>query len=112
MRPWGVDEVVNLRILEKRGKMNSRPKNTTPGRVTGDFPDGALLRLRHFTVGMLPAAFAKMRRVFFKNQEVGEEKQKGRAVRLFLARLGAGETAMTVMQLVPLRRSHHYSNPG
>lgn len=60
---------------------------------------------------MLPAAFGKMCRVFFNHQEGGEEKQKGRAVRLFLARPGAGETAMTVMQWVPLGTSQRYSNP-
>ena len=45
----------------------------------------------------------------FENQEFGEEKQKGSAVCLFSASLGAGEN---VTQLASSRKLHHYSNTG
>lgn len=108
----GADGVANLPILERRKRMSGRQKNTTPGRVTRDSPGRSPSPAQPLYSQYAPSCVCKDLPSVFKNQELGEEKQKGSAMCLFSARLGAGGTVMNVTQLVPLRRSHHYSNTG
>lgn len=78
--------------------MSTRQENTIPGTLTRDFSGRSPFPAQPLHSLHVPSCIFKdlPNVVYFLKQEFGEEKQKGSAVCLFLARLGAGETAMNV----------------
>lgn len=87
-------------------------KKITPGRFIRDFPGWRIFLAQSLTICAFPTVFSKTCHIFLKDREFGEEKRKGSAECLFLARLGARETRTAVMQWVPLMSMNHYSNTG
>lgn len=97
---------------KKRNENQAGKKKITPGRFIRDFPGWRIFLAQSLTICAFPTVFSKTCHIFLKDREFGEEKRKGSAESLFLARLGARETRTAVMQWVPLMSMNHYSNTG